>query len=199
MKVFFGCATSKLEEYKDIYLAICKHIKDSGHILTRDWVELAIKLYRQGKRNLDREDYYTKTVQAILSADVVILEGTVTSLSLGHQLTLSLEKRKPVLYLVNKNVQVKKTFKNRYIDGIKSSLLHKVAYEPNQLPMIIDDYLLSYKDGLSIRFNLVLNNDLDNYLDWATFTYKVNKSEFIRETIKERMESDERYSKYKKK
>jgi len=197
MKVHFASSTSKLNHYKENYLAICRHVKELGHIITRDWLDEAIKYYEDGKLEIDRESVYKKSIQSILTSDVVIVEGTVSSFSVGHQITIALSKNKPVLFLVYKDASEKNYFKNNFIDGIKSPLLTVAKYSLHNLRDIIEDFLNQNKGGNTIKFNLVFTKEIDNYLDWASFTYKTNKSEFIRRIIEKYIdETDERYKKY---
>ena len=196
MKIHFTASSIKLLEYKKNYLAIKNEILDLGHTLTRDWIQNAIKKREEGEI-VDRETIYEKTMEAVLMADVIIVEGTVPSFSIGHQVTLALSKNKPVLFLLAKNHVEENALKSTFIDGINSPLLTTAEYDHDNVKEIIANFLLKYKDGLHIRFNLVLNNELDNYLDWAIFTYKTNKSEFIRNLISKNMQKDdERYKTY---
>lgn len=196
MKVHFACSTSKLNKYKDNYRAICSEIKNLGHTITRDWIEEAIGFYEQGKLEIDREDIYQKSVESILASDVVIAEGTISSFSVGHQITLALNKNKPVLLLSYKSKDDKSYFRNGFIDGIKNPLLSAVTYKDSDLKDILEDFFNKNKRGLSVKFNIVFTKYIENYLDWASFTYKVNKSEYIRQLIEKHMDTDKRYRKY---
>src|SRR5437868_1812193 len=101
MKVCFACSTSELSARKETYRQICALIKEMGHTLTRDWLEEAIQIVEKNAvSTLDREEVYTKVLGSILAADVMVIEGTVASFSVGHQVTLALSKNKPTLFLV---------------------------------------------------------------------------------------------------
>lgn len=196
MKVHFACSTSKLNKYKENYRTICNEIKNLGHTITRDWIEEAVGFYEQGTLEIDREDIYQKSVESILASDVVIAEGTISSFSVGHQITLALNKNKPVLFLSYKSKDDKSYFRNGFIDGIKTPLLSAITYNNSNLKDVLEDFFNKNKHGLSVKFNIVLTKFIDNYLDWASFTYKTNKSEYIRQVIQKHMDSDKRYKKY---
>lgn len=196
MKVHFACSTSKLNKYKGNYRSICNEIKNLGHTITRDWIEEAIGYYDQGKLEIDREDIYKKSVESILASDVVVAEGTISSFSVGHQITLALSKNKPVLFLSYKSKDDKSYFRNGFIDGIKTPLLSAITYNDNNLKDVLEDFFNKNKRGLSVKFNIVLTKYIENYLDWASFTYRTNKSEYIRQIIQKHMDSDKRYKKY---
>jgi len=197
MKVHFVASTSELDKYQDSYLSICETLKKLGHTITRDWLPEAIAYKKKGNVEIDREDIYRKVVESILTSDVIVVEGSVTSFSVGHQITLALNKNKPILFLVAKDSDKKRSFKNSFIDGIKSPLITAARYTTTTLVEIIEDFLNKNKNGVAVKFNIVLTQGIDNYLDWASFTYQLNKSEFIRQIIQKHMnENDERYRKY---
>ena len=84
------------------------------HTITRDWLEEAIKIVESNKvGSLDREDVYSKVTASIFTSDVVIIEGTVTSFSVGHQITLGLSRNKPTLFLISKKILLEKVQKQK--------------------------------------------------------------------------------------
>ena len=201
MKIHFGCSTSELEVYGRNYLDICNILRDTGHTLTRDWIENAVATldaYKKGKLKVDTVDIYNKAVQSILASDAVVIEGTVSSFSIGHQVTLALSKNKPTLVLLyNDGSEKKNKLQSSFILGIKSPLLSVSKYSSKEdLKRILSDFL-NKSTGPSVKFNIVLSKEIESYLDWASFFYKVNKSEFIREIIVKHMnDNDHEYKKY---
>lgn len=199
MKVCFACSTSELAARKDTYRKICALIKEMGHSITRDWLEEAIKIIENKAINtLDREDVYNKVLSSILAADVMIIEGTVTSFSVGHQVTLALSKNKPTLFLIKKSEGKKPGKpKNSFLAGITSPLLTVTEYDDSTLADILNDFLNDNGGKPIVKFNIVLTKEIESYLNWASFTHKVNKSEFIRNLILKHMkDEDKQYQKY---
>jgi len=167
-----------------------------GHTITRDWIEEAINIVEDGAvSSLNRDDVYSKVMTSILSSDVLIIEGTVASFSVGHQVTLGLSKNKPTLFLVAKKPS-KKASKG-FIDGLKSPLLKVVEYDESNLADIINDFLNSNGGRPVIKFNIILTKEIEHYLDWVSYTKKINRSEFIRNLIlKHLSEEDPQYKKF---
>lgn len=202
MKVHFASSTRDLKKHKNDYRKICAIIKDMGHTITRDWLEEAIDIVENKKlQSLDREAVYNKVTAAIFSADAVVVEGTVVSFSIGHQLTLGLSKNKPTLVLVNKKYTQSKTgeTKHTFLGGIVSPFLKVAEYDNSNLAKILNDFLNKNGSNPLIKFNIVLTKEIESYLDWVSFTYKVNKSEFIRNLITKNMRiEDKQYHKYLK-
>ena len=201
MKVHFACSTSELEVYSKNYLDIWSIIREQGHAITRDWIKNAVatfKDYEKGKYKVDRADIYNKAIESVLASDFVVIEGTVSSFSIGHQLTLALSKNKPVLFLVYRDAgENKNKLQNSFVHGINSSFLKVAKYSSvEDIKRILIDFF-NNNSSIATKFNIVLNKEIDNYLDWASFYYKMNKSEFIRDIINKHMkEEDANYKNY---
>ena len=200
MKVHFACSTSELAAFKSDYRNICRLIKEMGHTIARDWLEEAIQFVENETVNsLDREDVYNKVVSSILASDVVVIEGTVASFSVGHQVTLGLSKNKPTLFLVRRKEGGTKSakVKDSFLAGITSPLLTVSEYDDSNLADVLNDFLNNNGGRPVVKFNIVLTKEIENYLDWASFTYKINKSQFIRNLILRHMkDEDTQYKKY---
>ena len=201
MKIHFACSTSELEIYGKNYIDICDLIRDAGHSITRDWIDSAVATlgdYKKGKIKIDRVEIYNKAVESILASDAVVIEGTVSSFSIGHQMTLALSKNKPTLVLLyNDGSDKKNKLQNSFISGIKSPFLTIAKYSSKEDIKRILSNFLTKSTSPTIKFNIVLSKEIENYLDWASFYYKTNKSEFIRDIITKHMnEEDTNYQKY---
>lgn len=194
MKVYFSCTTKDILEHKEEYQAIRQAILDSGHTLTRDWLEYSIECAEKGKEDVPSSEVYHEVISAILAADVVVFEGTVRSMSIGYQLTFALEKNKPVLLLAK---LPKNSLGDLFITGAQSPLLTVERYtDIDNLTQLVKDYLNKEDGRANVRFNLVMDKKQDNYLEWASYTYDKSKSDLIREAIDNFIEKDERYKKY---
>ena len=196
MKVFFSCPVTDILQYESEYLAIRKVILNEGHELVRDWLERSLVLAKAGTGDITLNLVYPKVAEAILAADIVILEGSVKSTNLGYQLDYALQKGKPVLFLAKKS---QKEMQELFIAAINSQLLTLKGYSNvEQLKEIVEDYLRSNDRKTSTRFNLVIDRRLANYLEWAAFMYKENKTDIIKKSLEHRLSSDERYQRYLK-
>ena len=123
----------------------------------------------------------------------------VSSFSVGHQVTLGLSKNKPTLFLIAKNTANKKNGKmtNSFLAGLKSPLLKIAEYDDSNLVDIINDFLNNNGGRPVVKFNIVRPQEIESYLDWISFTNKVNRSEFIRNLILKNMrEEGNKYKKY---
>jgi hypothetical protein len=190
MKVFFAGSTTELEKSYPLYKKICDSIIGQGHELTRNWLDEGREIFNK-KIAVDYEEMYDDIISSILYADVGVVEGSLKGLSTGHQITVALQKGKPVLFLRKKNSS---SAFSLMIRGIHSDLLTEVEYDNiDDLPFIIKDFLDKNKKGKKIRFNLVLNQKEQQYIDWASHNYNKTKTDIIREIIIDKMNSDKNY------
>lgn len=194
MNIFFGCTTHDLELHKEVYLAIRKHILDSGHILTRDWIPEAIDEANSNIPQTRRPDLYDEVMNAILHSDLTIFECSAPGMSVGHQITFSIEKSKPTLILLDSSG---KNTGDLFIAGTNSPYLRLKNYKnPAELDKIIDDFLSNNSPTSKTRFNLVIERELNNYVEWASFKKNLSKTEIIKNAINNKMKYDEEYQKY---
>lgn len=198
MKVHFTCSTNEFEKYFEFYKLIRRTIKTKGHTLTRDWLYEELEHRKKGIKKYSNDVYY-KTLQAILDADVVIIEGTAPSFHIGHQITIALQKNKPVLFLSLKLEKGKWPIVGSFRKKEDRPILYVKKYTKRSLKTILERFFQEYKRGPMTRFNLILEHDIENYLIWASLTYKKSKSDIIRDLLRKHMRlEDKNYQEYLK-
>lgn len=112
---------------------------DSGHVLTDDWIGDHGKWIEENpnaRRGI--KEVYEQVLKAIDEADVSVIEFTVPNFSTSHQITYSLQKRKPTLVL---RLHKETTFKDSYIEAIDSPYLKVIEYNLENYRDIIDEFL----------------------------------------------------------
>lgn len=192
MKVFFGCDSKSLLADRDRYLMIREGIINLGHTITRDWIPEFLEESDKGITEIKKE-HYSRTVEAIMASDVVVVEGSVKSTAMGHIVTLSLQKSKPVLFL---HYATEDASHSDIMHGIDDDLFVKREYTEENLPHILEDFLNNKGWGAKIRFNMFLDKELDSYLNWAAFTYSTNKTKVVKDAIRKEMQEDQGYDNY---
>jgi len=192
MKVFFAGSTSQLDKSYKTYRLICDEVTKQGHELTRDWLDEGLNNFTK-RLSVDYDEMYDDIMVSILYADVGIIEGTLKGLSTGHQLTIALQRGKPILFLHRTNNANSQLVMLR---GAHSDLISEHEYKSDtEIPGLIENFLESQKRGKRTRFNLVLARKEQQYIDWASYIYGKSKTEIIRELIVARMNSDLNYRK----
>lgn len=168
MKILFEFSRAGLPKYIRYYSLIKEEIVSHGHELTNDLLAEPEKILP--------ESLFIKLSKAISSADCVVIEGSIVSLSLGYVLTEALALGKPVLFLI-KETQL--TSYNRFAHSIRSRLLINKHYKDSkELKEIVKDFFEN-NDFIKTRFNLVLPNNLNSHVATESKERKISKTEYI--------------------
>ena len=118
MKIWFGATTFHYNEYKKYYLMIRQHLLDEGHVLTDDWIGSYGKWIEENPNSKrDIREIYNSVIKAVQEAGVSIIEFTVPNFSTSHQITHSIQLKKPTLVL---RLKRDNTFPDSYIEAINS-------------------------------------------------------------------------------
>lgn len=195
MKVFFTCSTRSIDKYADFYRAIRDEVLKLGHQLSRDWIDYSINVAQRKIPDIPSHTLYKDVMSAIVTADVVVVDATVRSMPIGHQLTYALQKGKPVLVLRHKNKG--EELERLFIEGSEAKDLLVAEYEDiDDIKKQLQRFFRKYEGKSVRRFNLVITGAEDSYVSWAAFNYKKTKTEIIQEAIDKMIEKDFVYKKY---
>lgn len=196
MKIYYNCSTADFFTYEKSYFHIRDFLIAQGHLLTRDWLPHTAKLLHDGDTVIrDIKQIYRDNITALHDADLVIIEDTVSNFSTGHQITLALQSRKPTLVLW----QGKKhhQFNQMFIHGIESDILQVSEYSLSSLDTIIKTFIQKYENSdEKSRFHLVLSHLERRYLDWAQFTTGKSRTQIIRDSLRQKNDTDQKYNDY---
>ncbi len=180
MVVFFTCSTRRMAKFGRFYKIARNTIVSLGHKINRDWIDYSINLAKRGILEESTDIHYSDVVAAIMTADAVIVDSTVPSMAIGHQVTLALQNDKPVLLLKLK--QARANAGKLFIEGSGANNLEVFEYSTaSEMKKTIGKFLRKYEAKPKKRFNLVLTGYLNSYLSWASFFYKKTKTDLIHE------------------
>lgn len=163
--------------------------------MTRDWLPHTPPQISRRRRSRNIKDIYRSVRKAIAEADLLIVEDTVSDFATGHQITLGLQRRKPVLVMHLDDP--KGSFADTLLDGIESDYLQVSTYDLDNYQQIIQEFIAKYEDaGNKHRFNLVIDEVERKYLEWAKYRYGQSRTRIIRTALRKAIEQDKDYSKY---
>lgn len=186
MKIFFHASIYGKRLYEKQYKTIVKLCVDTNneiyadHILKRNYHDTD-KFTRKG-----HENDFQKITKEIRKSDAVIVEGTYPSIGTGHYMTIALNYLKPVLVLYQKNP-------HGVLVGDPNRLLFLEKYNIKQIDDLakkINRFLLTAKKKtLKNRFNLMLDNEMVNFLDSQAKKTGFSKADIIRQMIVEKVKT----------
>lgn len=184
MKVHFSASLRDLDKHLSTYELIEAVITSNGHDIAKEW----LKEYRGKKvistRFTDKRwgSISTETLAAVQTADAVIIEASIPSFSMGYISAMALTNKKPLLMLFKSRPQP-------YILDTNNSLRRAVIYDGDEeLQKIVTSFLKDVDvDAKNLRFNMVLDRELYNFLNWESVNTGKTKAQIVREVLKERI------------
>lgn len=129
-------------------------------------------------------EHYKKTMLAIKKADMVIVEVSLHSMSMGFIVNKALELNKPVIALY------KKGFEPYFFSGIENEKLRILEYTDKVWQETLDQAVNFGKGSGDVRFNFFVSPKILAYLDWVAKTKKLPRAVFLRELIEKEMRKD---------
>lgn len=178
MNIFYTASyygKEKYQKYYDLVLAVIE--KSGAEIVSPEKGNyLGLLTEREQKKVKDeKERHYLAIKKGIEWAEAVIIEISQEDFQLGHEATLAILNKKPVLCLsIYEDFSMK--IKNKYFHGGK--------YSEMNVEEIIEEFLSKIKGRkLEVRFNCFLSEAQDNYLSKKAKLAGINKSEYLRELL----------------
>lgn len=130
--------------------------------------------------------------------EALIAEIGKPSMEINYQIVLALTAKKPVLCLYPEGSNIRDELPASVGNIAKN--LTVTAYNKDSLASIIKEFVTSLGDGGELnRFNFFLPPDLLDYINWVPFGKGTNRSNFIRQLIRDEMNKDSRYHSFVKK
>ena len=186
MKIFYTCTTRSLMDDYMFHIQLIARLKEEGHKITYEWIEGAYENIKKGIVG-DTEKFYEQKQNAIKNSEVVIVEGSYKSFSIGHQITVALQKAKPTLVLYRNNDEIKNN--ESYVEGIKSDWLIERPYKNiDHAVESVKAFLKMYKNANKYRFNLVLSQPENMFLEELMKDNHKTKTQLIKDLIRKEMD-----------
>lgn len=183
MTVYFTASIVGKKYYLKNYCKILEILKSRKHKVISDHIikttEAQIRMENRG----DRLKFHKQLENWIISCDFMIAEASFPSISVGYEISLALQRGKPVLIL--------------YYGGDPPSLLtyheeEKLVcekYTMKNLSGIIDDFINFAEGKNNTRFTFFITSEIALYLDRVSKKEKLPKSVYLRKLIEKEMKN----------
>lgn len=189
MKAYFTASISGKENYGKNYITIIETLKSSGYDV-QDHILKTDPSLVSNQTDKDRVTYYKKMVEMISKCDICVAEVSTSSMSVGHEITVALEKGKPVIALYDKKVSP------NLIRGIASEKFQTVAYDRESrgsIEEIVKKTLNKARMNMDIRFNFFISPEINEYLDWISRVKRTPRAVYLRELVEKEIEKNKEY------
>jgi hypothetical protein len=178
-----------MDKYAENYRKIVSLLEKAGHQIKSDHILGANIGDILGEDDEKKIEYYKNFLKWLNSADAVIAEASFPStVHIGHEISLALEKGKPVVVLYTKSKMPV------FLQGVKSDKLFLLEYSLDDLGQVIDDALEDARDQMDVRFNFFVSPKIVGFLDWVAKKKKMPRAVYLRRLIEQDMEKNKDFS-----
>jgi len=189
MKIYF-IASSRLvganpKLYSKMYIYLAKEGKMISDKVMK-WVKMGVKDMSGAPLKVKKENYI-QSVDSVKKADIVVMEVSGHSMSMGYLISKALEMNKPVIALHKKeHIPV-------FIKGIDDSKLIISEYFEDNVEEVMEKDLKKASSLIDVRFNFFVNPKILNYLDWVAQKKMLPRSVFLRNLIEREMKKEKEF------
>lgn len=190
LNVHFIAPKTNLGEEIEYFRAIINAIHSRGHALAKDWLEPGYLRYvnKRPDEIIDWASSCRANIEAIPSSDVVIAEVSTKSFGVGYQVGVAASQKKPTLLLRREGIS-----KEAFLGGLDNPYVTKMEYTLGTIDRIVGAFLESDEDDVKdIRFNLLIDRKLNNFLKQNSLQTGKTKAEIIRELLKSEIQRTSR-------
>lgn len=192
MTIYFTAAISQTNDFGQYYQRIVKYLKQHGYRVLHDHITNFSLKDIEDETDEERMQYYGKVLKWISSCDLVVSELSFPStINVGHEISIALEKGKPVIGMHFKG-------KNSiFLQGVQSDRLVYVEYSDKDLEDVLEsslDFALQKQD---IRFNFFVSPEIQQYLDWVAKYKRTPRAVYLRELLEKDMKENKDWKKQK--
>ena len=187
MKIYFTASARGKKEFGSKYQLIFDTVKKLGHVNLDDLVcKVDEDNFYTGTHD-DRVQLFKNSIQHIKTADVLILDLSIHSLSMGYLLNKAMDMGKPViaLYYLN-NVPY-------FASGIDDDKFQLISYNEENLEDLLKTALTYAQEAIDVRFNFFISPAIGRYLDWISKEKKIPRSVYLRALIEQEIRENTEY------
>ncbi len=186
MLVHFIGSKSDIQNDIKYFRQIVSVLKGHNYHLARDWVEEVYQEEIEGHthKESDWQKINQINMEALAKADITVAEASAKSFSIGFQVAMAIQQKKPLLILTRNN-----SLEGTFGSGISSDFVQFANYSEETLPGIIERFIDENTfDSKDMRFNFFIDRKIYNYLRWASFKSGKTKAEILRELVNREIE-----------
>lgn len=190
MKIYFVASPRLVVKEPELYRGIHNYLAKDNVMLSNkllEWTKQKTLEAICDDRALKSGGGYKKALETLKKADVVMMEVSGHSLSMGFIVSKTLDLCKPVVAFY------KKGCKPFFLSGINDPKFKLIEYTHENINEMLDLAVEEVKKGIDIRFNFFVSSKILNYLDWVAQKRMIPRSVFLRNLIEREMKKDKEF------
>lgn len=191
MKIYFSGSRYYRDMYGEIYKRVVLQLKSQGYEVFDNSLERVPK----GTLEMSEEQKhssYMDIVKLLDRSDFSVFEASYPStLHIGHEISLAIEKGKPIIVLYSQEAGKEPML----FRGIKTDKLIWVVYSQKNLEQVLRKAIEKAKKMQDVRFNFFASPKHLEYLDWVAKKKMIPRAVFLRDLIEKEIKKDKEYTK----
>jgi 2'-deoxynucleoside 5'-phosphate N-hydrolase len=189
MKVYFTASYTGAQSFGKNYFTIVETLKRLGHDVITE-APFNMKSDPRPKEPVEkRTEVHKRIMKEIERADLIVAETSFPSTGVGYEVTVALEKEKPVLVLhVEGRTPV-------LLLGADFERLRVEEYSLSNLTQVLRFSIDELSTTVDTRFNFFISPKISNYLDWVSKNKRIPRAVYLRRLIEEDMKKNKDFEK----
>ena len=189
MKVYFSGSRFYRDQYNEIYQKIVKFLREDGF----EVIDNTVDKWKQGKESLSegqKFDFHKEIVKSLDKSDFSVFEASFPStLHIGHEITLAIEKGKPVIVMYSDEPGKEPML----FKGVSTEKVIWVPYNKETIESALFKAVGTAKQNSDVRFNFFVSPKILTYLDFIAQKRMIPRSVFLRDLIEREMKKDKEF------
>lgn len=189
MKIYFIASSRLVAVEPKLYEKMYQYLETGNKMLS----DKVLKWARMGVKDMQsaplkaKVDNYVQSVKCVKKSDVVFMEVSGHSMSMGYLISKALDVSKPVVALHKANQMPS------FIKGIMDPKLIIMEYNEENMKEVVEKAMKKASGMIDVRFNFFVNPKILAYLDWISQKKMIPRSVFLRNLIEREMRKDREY------
>lgn len=177
MKIYFSAAIAQKHKFGEAHEQIVKSLEELGHKVFQDTTVVSLS-DAINKSDEERVAYYRQVLDWISQSDVVVLEVSFPStLHIGHEVSLALEKGRPVVALYQTG------YEPSFFLGLQHSKVFWEEYHPRYLKRILEQALEDAALSRETRYNFFISPEHLQHLTVRARKENIRRAVYLRQLI----------------
>lgn len=177
MKIYFTASLRGKLAFGKYYQEIYDWIKENNHQNLDDFLLTTDPQKFYNTSYFTKKQVYANANKLMKSCDILIVEVSEHSLSMGYLIGQALEMNKPVIALYFEK------YKPVFLTSFNNERLQVVSYNQKNLKDRLEIAVHKASEQYDIRFNFFISPEQQRFLDFIAKKYRIPRSVYLRRLI----------------
>lgn len=189
--ILLSSIRGKNDSVNDANKKIIETLEAQGHKIYHEHITKMSQVQMDSLGPDQELKFHKNVLDTLKKSDIVIVECSYQSLSLGYLISYALELNKPILLFYHESAQKPNLFPTLNFSDL---ILVSKYKDVRELSDLIKEYVEYASDKIDVRFNFFISPSIGTYLDWVSKNKKIPRSVYLRNLIEKEMNNNDEYN-----